>query len=626
MRAEGAPEGDPMARDVTTRNAGTVGRIAPAEARTLPGLFLRRCERTPDAGAYREFDANTGRWQGYRWRDVQTIVGRWQEALALERLAPGERVAVLVRNGVDWVAFDIAAQGLGLVVVPLYTTDCAGNIAYILGDSGARLLLVGSTAQWHALAPHRHEFPALDQVVCLDADRPAHTEAGLAWRPVADWLPPGAPAPEDRHGDPNALATLVYTSGTTGRPKGVMLSHANILANADSVLEAVPGYREDVYLSFLPLSHAFERTVGYYVPMMAGSTVAYARSVQMLAEDLLAVRPTVLVSVPRIYERAYARITQGLAERVLARKLFDTAVAIGWQRFEATQGRGRGPGPLARLAWPVLRGLVARRVLDRFGGRLRLAVSGGAPLAPKLARVFIGLGVPLMQGYGLTEAGPVVTGNRLDDNVPDSVGLPLPGIEVRLGEKDELLVGSPGVMLGYWQRPEATREAIEAGGWLHTGDQARIENGHVHIIGRLKEILVLSTAEKIAPADLEMAITDDPLFEQVMAVGEGMPHVAALVVLPSAAWPPFARAVGVDPAGTESLNAPAVLRAVLKRIEQRLAPFPSYARVRRVWLTLEPWTIENGLITPTMKLKRAELASRFASEIARLYEQSRAAA
>lgn len=622
-----APIASPgMARDADTGHAGTIDLIAPAEARTLVGLFLRRCERTPDAGAYEEFDAQAGRWRGYRWRDVLGLVGRWQKALALEGLAPRERVAVLARNGVDWVAFDIAAQGLGLVVVPLYTTDNPGNIAYILGDSGARLLLVGSQAQWHALAPHRRQFPALDRVVCLDAERPAHIEAGLAWRRVADWLPPAAPAPEDRCGDAQALATLVYTSGTTGRPKGVMLSHANILANADSVLDAVPGYREDLFLSFLPLSHAFERTVGYYVPMMAGATVAFARSVQLLPEDLVTVRPTILVSVPRIYERAYARITQALAGRALARKLFDAAVAIGWQRFEAAQGRGSGPGPLAGLAWPVLQRFVARRVLDRFGGRLRLAVSGGAPLAPKLARVFIGLGVPLLQGYGLTEAAPVVAANRLDDNVPDSVGRPLKGVEARLGNQDELLVRSPSVMLGYWQRLEATCEAIEAGGWLHTGDQARIEHGRVHIVGRLKEVLVLSTAEKIAPSDLEMAITDDTLFEQAMVVGEGMPHLAALAVLSREAWPAFARTVGVDPAAAEALNASAVLKAALARIEQRLAPFPSYARVRRVWLTLEPWTIENGLITPTMKLKRPELLTRFAPEIARLYEHRRVAA
>ncbi len=401
-----------------------------------------------------------------------------------------------------------------------------------------------------------------------------------------------------------------------GRPKGVMLSHANLLANAQAVLDAVPGYREDVYLSFLPLSHAFERTVGYYVPMMAGSTVAYARSVQHLAEDLAAVRPTVLVSVPRIYERAYARIAADLATRRLARALFDATVTIGWDRFE-----GRHRGPAATLAWPFLRRLVAKRILDHFGGRVRIAVSGGAPLAPSLARVFIGLGLPLLQGYGLTEAAPVVTGNRLDDNLPDSVGLPLPGVELRLGAGDELLVRGPNVMLGYWQRPDATRAAIDAEGWLHTGDRARIEGGRVYIVGRLKEILVLSTAEKVAPADLELAITEDPHFDQAMVVGEGKPYLAALVVLNGESWPGFARAAGVDPRDPGALAAPAVLSAALARIERQLARFPSYARVRRVWLTLEAWTIENGLITPTLKLKRTELAQRFAAEIARLHDQ-----
>ena len=394
------------------------------------------------------------------------------------------------------------------------------------------------------------------------------------------------------------------------------MSHANLLANAQAVLDAVPGYREDVYLSFLPLSHAFERTVGYYVPMMAGSTVAYARSVQHLAEDLAAVRPTVLVSVPRIYERAYARIAADLATRRLARALFDATVTIGWDRFE-----GRHRGPAATLTWPFLRRLVAKRILDHFGGRVRIAVSGGAPLAPSLARVFIGLGLPLLQGYGLTEAAPVVTGNRLDDNLPDSVGLPLPGVELRLGAGDELLVRGPNVMLGYWQRPDATRAAIDAEGWLHTGDTARIEGGRVYIVGRLKEILVLSTAEKVAPADLELAITEDPHFDQAMVVGEGKPYLAALVVLNGESWPGLARAAGVDPRDPGALAAPAVLSAALARIERQLARFPSYARVRRVWLTLEPWTIENGLITPTLKLKRTELAQRFAAEIARLHDQ-----
>ena len=595
-------------------SGGTSDVIGAAEARTVPGLFLRRCERTPDAEAYRQWESE--RWRAYTWRDMKGEVGRWQRALAREPLARGDRVAVLARSGVDWVACDIAAQALGLVVVPLYTTDNPGNIAHILGDSGARLLFTDTLARWRALAPLAGEFPSLERLVCLEANGPLDRFAGIGISVAREWLPADAADPEDRAGAPQALATIVYTSGTMGRPKGVMLSHANLLANAQAVLDAVPGYREDVYLSFLPLSHAFERTVGYYVPMMAGSTVAYARSVQHLAEDLAAVRPTVLVSVPRIYERAYARIAAGLAKRRVARALFDAAVTIGWDRFE-----GRHLGPAATLAWPFLRRLVAKRILDHFGGRVRIAVSGGAPLAPSLARVFIGLGLPLLQGYGLTEAAPVVTGNRLDDNVADSVGLPLPGVELRLGAGDELLVRGPNVMLGYWRRPEATREAIDAEGWLHTGDTARIESDRVYIVGRLKEILVLSTAEKIAPADLELAITEDPHFEQAMVVGEGKPYLVALVVLNGESWPGFARAAGVDPRDPGALAAPAVLSATLARIERQLARFPSYARVRRVWLTLEPWTIENGLITPTLKLKRTELAQRFAAEIARLHDQ-----
>jgi long-chain acyl-CoA synthetase len=595
--------------------------IPAREAGTLAGLFLRRCERTPDGEAYRTCDAESGRWRSCTWGEAASLAGRWQAALAGERLAPGDRVAVLAPNSVQWACFDIAALGLGLVVVPLYTTDSAGNIAYILGDSGARLLLVESVSQWNRLAPRRSEFPALERVVCLETDAPAPA-AGIQWRAVEQWLPGRAASLVDSGSGAGALATIVYTSGTTGRPKGVMLSHANILANAESVLAQVRGYREDVYLSFLPLSHAFERTVGYYVPMMAGSCVAYARSLQSLPDDLLAVRPTLLVSVPRVYERAYSRIAQRLARSPLSRALFEAAVRIGWRQFEAAQGRAASPGWLAVVAWRLLQRLVARHVLERFGGRLRIAVSGGAPLAPRLARCFVGLGVPLLQGYGLTEAAPVVAANRLEDNVPDSVGVPVPGIEVRQGPNEELLVRGPNVMLGYWRNPEATRAAVDAEGWLHTGDKARLEAGRVHIVGRLKDILVLSTAEKVAPTDLELAISEDPLFDQVMVVGEGMPHVAALAVLNAEAWREFATSLGVDPGGRRSLALPAVSAAALKRIGARLASFPAHARVRRIWLTLDPWTIEQGLITPTLKIRRLELETRFAGEIAQLFARA----
>jgi long-chain acyl-CoA synthetase len=609
-----------MIETISTRHGRTLDSISAAEARTLPGLLLARCARTPEREAYRQYDPSTSSWHSYSWRDTVVSVGRWRASLAREDLAVGERVAVLLRNSVEWVCFDQAAQSLGLVVVPLYTTDSLTNIAYILGDSGARLLLVYDRQQWQSLAPHRAAFPALARTLCMLRSAGEDNEKHLTF--VADWLASDAPPLARGTIDPHALATIIYTSGTTGRPKGVMLSHHNILSNAQAMLQIVPGYREDVYLSFLPLSHAFERTVGYYLPMMAGSTVVFARSVQELARDLVTIRPMVLVSVPRIYERVYASTQQRLARQGwLAQRLFDCAVQIGWKRFEAAQGRAQRPSAMERIIWLLLRRLVADKILSHLGGRLRLALSGGAPLPPKLSHCFIGLSMPLLQGYGLTEAAPIVTGNRCEDNVPDSVGVPLPGLEIKLGDKDELLVRGPNVMLGYWNRPRDTAEAIDAGGWLHTGDQARIEDGRVYIVGRLKEILVLSTGQKVAPADLELAITDDPLVAQAMVVGEGMAHVTALMVLDREAWNELAVSLRLQPEHPAALGSEQVVELVLERIRTRLSSFPAYARVRSAWLTLEPWTIDNGLLTPTLKLKRSEMELRFAEQIRSLYAE-----
>lgn len=599
----------------------TLDIISAEEAGTLPGLFRLRCEKTPDGIAYRQYDTSQGAWKSHTWREMRALAARWQGALAREGLAPGERVAVLLKNSVEWVCFDQAAQSLALVVVPIYTTDNPENIAYILDDCGARLLLAGEISQWRALAPLQARFPQLARVLCAGPSREAPPAGGAALSFLADWLTLNAGAPSAGAADPHALATIVYTSGTTGRPKGVMLSHRNILSNAQAVLQLVPGYREDIYLSFLPLSHAFERTVGYYLPIMTGSTVAFARSAQELPEDLLAIRPTMLVSVPRIYERTYAKLQHELEEKgALARALFQWAERIGWRRFEAAQHRGEEPGLMAKMMWWGLRHLIAARILSRLGGRLRVAVSGGAPLAPKLSHCFIGLGVPLLQGYGLTEASPIVTGNMLENNDPDSVGVALPGVEIKLGDRDELLARGPNVMLGYWNDPQKTREAIDAQGWLHTGDVARIEaNGRVFIVGRLKEILVLSTGEKVPPNDLELAITGHPLFDQAMVVGEGKPCLSALIVLNPEGWRGLARSLAVNGADPKSLEAMTVVQAVGDRVDILLRSFPAHAQVREVWLTLEPWTIENGLITPTLKLKRPELERRFADVIRKLY-------
>lgn len=587
------------------------------EVGSLPGLFRQRVARTLDAIAYRQYDADDGEWKDYTWKQMARLVVHWQRALANEELAVGDRVAILLPNSVEWVCFDQAALALGLVVVPLYTTDTPDNIAYILADAGARLLLVSTPTQWQPLATSRTSFPELQRVLCLSAVDPS--DPLLRSVPALTEEPAGETV---RHvADPDELATIVYTSGTTGRPKGVMLSHRNILWNTHAVLEATPAYREDVFLSFLPLSHAFERTVGYYLPMMAGSCVAYARSIQTLAEDLVTIRPTILVSVPRIYERVYAKIQNKLVDKGgLAQALFRQAMALGWRRFEAKQGRRAAPTLGQRLLWPLLRHLVAEKIMARLGGRIRIAVSGGAPLTETIARFFIGLGLPLLQGYGLTEAAPVVSGNRIDDNLPSCVGPLLAGVEISRGANNELLLRSPGVMLGYWQRPEATREAIDENGWLHTGDVAELVNGHICIRGRIKEIIVMSTGEKTSPADLELAISLDPLFEQAMVVGEGRPYLSALLVLNPDAWQQFAAQLTLRADDPASLQNNVLHKAVLARLAERwLHGFPHHAQVHAVCLTLEPWTIENGLITPTMKLKRTRIEERFVNEIEGMY-------
>ncbi|MDT8440842.1 MAG: long-chain fatty acid--CoA ligase [Desulfuromonadales bacterium] len=591
--------------------------IPPEQAVTLAGLFVERVRRTPSACAYRRFDRNDQCCSDTSWQEAQGLVGRWQEALRGEELAVGDRVAIMVRNGLDWIGFDLAALGLGLVTVPLYVNDRPENYAYIIEQTEARLLLIEGVEHWEGITAVHHRLGGLKRIVSiLPACEGDHCDRRLI--DLDHWLPkqPVDYVALDQPTD--ALASIVYTSGTTGHPKGVMLSHANLLANAWAGAQAVPVYPDDLFLSFLPLSHTLERTVGYYLPIMAGATVAHVRSLEKLADDLREVRPTLLVSVPRIYERFHQRISERLANSpAWKRRLFDLAVTVGWQRFEMVQGR-RGWSP-AVLLWPLLDRLVARPVRAALGGRVRLAISGGAPLNPAIARMFLASGVQVLQGYGLTETSPVVSVNLLQDNRPNSVGPPLPGVEVKLSASNELLVRGANLMQGYWQDAAATAEVVDADGWLHTGDLAAIEaSGHIVITGRSKEIIVLANGEKIPPADMEQAIAGDHLFDQVMIVGEGRPFLAALVVLNRAIWDKLASAHCLE-ATADGVLDERCEEELLQRIAARLHAFPGYAQVRRVHLCPQPWEVADGLLTATLKLRRPQIEERYREAIETLY-------
>jgi long-chain acyl-CoA synthetase len=594
-----------------------IDKISAETAGTLAGLFRERVRRTPDLVAYRQYDESDDQWKDYTWQQMADEVARWQAAFAREDLHPGDRVAILLRNCREWVQCEQAALGCGLVVVPLYTDDRAENTAYILNDAGAKVVFLQDSEHWERLLEVHDQLGGLLRILTLEPVTVPDNETRV--RTVADWLPDTADGLREDDGEMDDLATIVYTSGTTGRPKGVMLSHRNILMNTDSAMDVVMMRHDDVLLSFLPLSHTFERTVGYYIPMKNGSTIAYARSIPQLGEDLLTIKPTILISVPRIYERVYNKIQAGLAEKSpLAAKLFNLAVDVGWQRFEHRQGRA-GWSP-SFLLWPLLNKLVAGKIMAKLGGRMRVAASGGAPLPPDIARVFIGLGLNLVQGYGLTETSPIISGNPPDNNDPASVGIPLTHVEVKVGENDELLTRGPCVMLGYWNNEQATREIIDSDGWLHTGDKVRIENNHIYITGRLKEIIVLANGEKAPPADMEMAIAMDPLFEQVMITGDNRPYLTAILVLEPEQWKTFAAKLNLPPDDPASLQNETLIQAVRKRLDRLLAEFPGYCQIYAFTCTLDPWTVDNGMITPTLKLKRRSIMDAFADSIEKMYE------
>jgi len=595
--------------------------IIPVEvAGTLDGLFSERVRRSPQMVAYRNYAPSTGRWHDHTWAQIDSEVARWQVALSKEGLVPGDRVAVMLRNCPEWVIFDQAALGLGLVVVPLYAEDRAENAVYILRDSGARLLLLEDLAQWKTFYEVRDQINGLLRIVTINSfengvDK-VNDGAVIALR---DWLPEKAGEVQHGNHNPGDLATIIYTSGTSGRPKGVMLSHHNLLTNVNSCSQVVPVQQDDLFLSFLPLSHVFERTVGYYLALMSGVTVAYARSIQQLQEDLVTVRPSLLISVPRVYERVHTAIHAKLAEKSgLSRLIFNLAVEVGYSRFEFQQRRGSWK--ISHLLWPLLDKLVAREVMSKLGGRLRLAMGGGAALSSNVSRMFIGLGLPILQGYGMTECC-VACVNSIENNVPTSVGRALPGVEIRLGENNVLLIHGPSVMLGYWNNPEATRSVLTQDGWLNSGDMVRIdETGRVTITGRIKEIIVTSNGEKIPPVDMEAAILRDPLFEQVMLVGEGRSYLSVLVVLNSNSWVSVSAQHNLDPELRHLVQDNKVEEIVLDRIVHQIREFPGYAKIHRAALVPEPWTVENGMLTPTLKLRRAQVLDRYKDEVNRLYE------
>ncbi len=549
--------------------------VAGLNSTTLPALFAARVAMTPDAPAYAGFE--NGAWRRFTWAKAAAEVSRMRAALARASLNPGDRLGICAYNSPQWVFADVAALSLGLIVVPLFFNDRPENTAYSIQDAGVRLLLVDR--------PPAPEVLACDLKAIL----------GLKDVPgVVSWdrgLMPSDTGTFADESDP--LATIVYTSGTTGRPKGVMLSHRNILADVVALMGAIPEVAAGThrFLSFLPLSHMFERTVGQYVAMAMGAETVFSRGIAELSEDLKEAKPTIIVSVPKIFERSYARIQETFKDAPLKARLVARAADLGYRlRCGSVDWTERLEARMTDL-------LIARPIRRRLGGRLRFVFLGGAPAAPSLLSFFTGMGLHFLPGYGLTETSPVITCHRFHDHDLRSVGRPLAGLELRFVQ-GELWVRGPTVMQGYWHQPQATSEVLDSEGFLHTGDLGRLQDGLLYLTGRVKDIIVLSNGEKVAPADVEQAILQDMAFEQALIVGEGRGTLALLA--------------------HSTLGDEQVLR---ERANAQLHAFPGYVRVQHVLRVQEPWTIENGFLTPTLKVRRQQVEQHYQTQIDALYQK-----
>ncbi len=554
--------------------------------------------------------------KGWRTLTVKEFEKATREcALRLSRagVVPGDRVALFAENRPEWHVVDFACHLLGAVSVPIYATLPAGQVRYIVADAGAKLLVVSGGERARA---------ALEAAAGLDT-RVIGMDPGLAEgvEALADLpLPSKKQRPEPPPLTGEDLASLIYTSGTTGDPKGVMLTHRNFMSQVNTIKPLFPITERDISMSFLPLSHVYERTVDY-VFLSYGVQINYVESIERVPMQLTEIRPTVMVSVPRLYERSYIKIISKIqAEGGAKKRLFEWGLRVGRQVREAVW-RGEKASPFARGQYAVAKARIFSKVMERLGGRLRFTISGGAPLAREVAEFFDIVGLPILQGYGLTETSPVIAACRLEFNRLGSVGTLVPGVEVRIAPDGEILARGPNIMKGYWRKPEATAEAIDADGWFHTGDVGYLDaDGCLYITDRKKDIIVTSGGKNIAPQPIEGRLGATPFIAQAVVIGDKYPYLTALVV------PNFenleARFAekgikGLDRAGmAEHAETNALVAEAVKKVNAELG---MHERIRRFTVLKREFSLEEGEMTPTMKVRRRIVGERYRDLIEGMY-------
>ncbi len=582
------------------------------EHRSLAELFLSRAQFFGDRVLYRF--ASDGHWKSCTWREAHLRVRQIALGLASLEIKKGDRVAIFSANRVEWSLIDWANICLGALTVPIYSSSTPSQVRHILEHSGCKILFVESPERLAKLNPGETSLQALKKIVLIDASgRSAAGEPASALT-LDDLETMGKKAGEEREGlfdervhalRPEDDLTIIYTSGTTGEPKGVLTTHANYLFMIDAVDQAIHTTDQDVTLQFLPFAHSFGR-LEHFMVVAKGYTCGFARSLETVARDLLTVRPTILFSVPRIYENAYDRIrSRAAAGSAIQRKLFDAGCAVGGRISGLQQERKKIPWHLRITGWAVRR-LVFSKIQSAFGGRLRLAISGGAALSQEIGQFFHTLGILVLEGYGLTESSTVSHVNRLDRYKFGTVGLPLNGVGCRIGLDGEVLLRGPNIFKGYYRDPEGTREVVDPDGWFHTGDIGQIDGeGFLKITGRKKDLIVTSGGKKVAPQMIEELLKSDPLISQAMVFGDGQKHVLALITLDRDELREWGKQRGLELRSLEEAAAhPQVVALVKERIRQKNKELASFEAVRAFRVLPRHFTVENEELTPTLKLRR----------------------
>ena len=590
---------------------------------TLAELFLTAVGKHGGHVAYRYFPDEGNDLANITFDEVYGVVRAAAAGLQALGLTRGERVAILSENCLEWVLADFACLCTGILDVPIYSTLTAPQVAYILENSQAQFVFVSDTRQAEKALAASREIGRDLRVVMFDPTHPPE-EGVLAWR---DFLEHGrnvAAESEERfqatalEAGPEDVATILYTSGTTGKPKGVILTHNNLSSNVQAVQRVLPPVSDDTSLVFLPLSHVLQRMVSL-LHFSDGVTQAFAHSMDTVAEDLKIVRPNIAVSVPRLYEKVFNAVmeVQGFKKRLVqwARK-----VGEAWADQKLA---GREPSGVSKLVYAIADALVFRKIRSAMGGRIRYFVSGGAPLSPEINQFFFSAGIQIFEGYGLTETSPVTNLNTLEHFRIGTVGRPVPGTEIRIGDGGEILIRGPQVMQGYYGLPEATAEAIDVEGWFYTGDVGEIdEDGFLRITDRIKDIIVTAGGKNIAPQPIENRLKGDDFIEQAVMLGDRESYCVLLVVPSFPNLEAWARRSGINAPDRRALLASKQVQDHMEaRVMACLEDLARYERPKKVGLIAASFTVEDGTLTPTHKVKRREVEAQYRKLIDAFYQK-----